>query len=91
MRTYIDDIAVYMDKYFVQPIYLMYMIDTDYIPALHMGFAMNRIKRRWKAFVNSKHRQQKRCLEWKEELMMVAWHPRRVELWLDAGWDVGDM
>ena len=32
-----------------------------------------------------------RCHRFKEELMMVTWHPRRVEKWLHLGFDMGDL
>jgi hypothetical protein len=32
----------------------------------------------------------KRCLAIKEELVMAAWHPRRVEAWLNLGYDPDD-
>jgi hypothetical protein len=91
LYKYIDDMAIYMDPYFVQPIHLTYMIDSELVPALHMVFVVNRLKHRWKEAIHSKQRHQKRCLECKEELMMTTWHPRRVEKWLDAGCDVEDM
>jgi Leucine-rich repeat (LRR) protein len=39
---------------------------------------------RWRVW-REKKRNQERCLVVKEELMAAAWHPNRVERWLDAG------
>ncbi|NDB87100.1 MAG: hypothetical protein EB127_31105 [Alphaproteobacteria bacterium] len=39
----------------------------------------------------SKQRCMKRCADIKEEIMMAAWHPRRVERLLLAGYDIEDM
>jgi hypothetical protein len=41
--------------------------------------------RDWQELPRSKKRSQERCKIIKEELMMSAWHPRRVEKWLEAG------
>ena len=30
----------------------------------------------------------KRCCMYKEELMMAAWAPRRIQRWLDMGYDL---
>lgn len=39
----------------------------------------------------SKLRLQERCKQVKEEIMMRAWHPSRVEKLLLAGYDIEDM
>lgn len=39
----------------------------------------------------SKKRSQERCQQVKEEIMMKAWHPRRVEKLLQLGYDIEDM
>jgi hypothetical protein len=41
--------------------------------------------RDWQEQPRSKERSQERCKIIKEELMMTAWHPKRVEKWLEAG------
>jgi hypothetical protein len=33
----------------------------------------------------------KRCRVYKEELMMVTWHPLRLQKWIDLGLDIDDM
>jgi hypothetical protein len=38
-----------------------------------------------------KERCMKRCLTYKEEIMMKTWHPSRVEMLLEMGYDVEDM
>jgi hypothetical protein len=42
--------------------------------------------REWREEQASKPRVQERTRLLKEELMMEAWHPDRVERWLDAGY-----
>ena len=39
----------------------------------------------------SKERSYKRCKIYKEEIMMKAWHPSRVERLLEMGYDPEDM
>jgi len=39
----------------------------------------------------SKRRCVDRCAKYKEEIMMKAWHPSRVERLLEMGYDVEDM
>ncbi len=42
----------------------------------------------WRLEIASKERVKERCIMIKEDLMAAAWHPRRVERWLEAGgWD----
>jgi hypothetical protein len=41
--------------------------------------------RDWQEQPRSKQRSQERCRIIKEDLMKAAWHPRRVEKWLEAG------
>ena len=39
----------------------------------------------------SKERSLRRCAQYKEEIMMKAWRPSRVEMLLEMGYDVEDM
>jgi hypothetical protein len=39
----------------------------------------------------SKERIQGRCTQVKEELMMRTWHPHRMEILLNLGYDIEDM
>jgi hypothetical protein len=39
----------------------------------------------------SKMRSTKRCAQYKEEIMMKAWRPSRVQKLLEMGYDVEDM
>jgi hypothetical protein len=39
----------------------------------------------------SKKRCTERCATYKEEIMMKTWHPSRVEMLLEMGYDVEDM
>lgn len=91
LQYYIQYMHIYRDAYLIQPMNLAYISQGGHIPALHIQNAWNRLKRRWKWLFYSKRRQLERCALLKEELMMAAWHPRRVERWLDAGIEVEDM
>jgi hypothetical protein len=33
----------------------------------------------------------RRCAQYKEEIMMKAWHPSRMEMMINMGYDVEDM
>jgi hypothetical protein len=44
-----------------------------------------------KLIQESKERSLTRCKEYKEEIMMKAWHPSRVEKLLEMGYDIEDM
>jgi hypothetical protein len=39
----------------------------------------------------SKERCIKRCAKYKEEIMMKAWHPSRVAMLIDMGYDMEDI
>jgi hypothetical protein len=39
----------------------------------------------------SKRRCNERCAQYKEEIMMKAWHPSRMAMLLEMGYDVEDM
>jgi primosomal protein N'' len=54
---------------------------------------VNQIIRKAETFSTrkSKERCMKRCAQYKEEIMMKAWHPSRVEKLLHMGYDVEDM
>jgi hypothetical protein len=39
----------------------------------------------------SKRRCMRRCAQYKEEIMMKAWHPSRIEKLIEMGYDVEDM
>jgi hypothetical protein len=39
----------------------------------------------------SKERCNKRCAQYKEQIMMKAWHPSRVEKLIEMGYDIEDM
>jgi len=41
--------------------------------------------------IQSKKRCMKRCAQYKEEIMMKAWHPSRVQMLYEMGYDVEDM
>lgn len=47
--------------------------------------------RDWQEQPRSKERSQERCKIIKEELMMTAWHPRRVERWLQEGYSLDEI
>jgi hypothetical protein len=38
-----------------------------------------------------KRRAKERTQKFKEELVAKAWHPKRVQVWVDAGMDIDDM
>jgi hypothetical protein len=50
---------------------------------------LNRENEEWMA--QSKERCTKRCAHYKEEIMMKAWCPSRVEKLLEMGYDIEDM
>ena len=54
---------------------------------------VNRDTQAWTNYLiqESKERSLKRCKEYKEEIMMKAWHPSRVEKLLEMGYDIEDM
>jgi hypothetical protein len=39
----------------------------------------------------SKDRCIKRCAQYKEEIMMKAWHPKRMQMLYELGYDMEDM
>jgi Leucine-rich repeat (LRR) protein len=51
---------------------------------------INRENQEWMEAL-SMGRCMKRCATYKEEIMMKAWHPSRVEMLLEMGYDVEDM
>ena len=54
---------------------------------------LNKDIRAWANYLiqESKERSLKRCKEYKEEIMMKAWHPTRVQKLLEMGYDIEDM
>jgi hypothetical protein len=51
---------------------------------------INRENQEWME-TQSMERCMKRCAQYKEEIMMKTWHPSRVEMLLEMGYDVEDM
>ena len=54
-----------------------------------MVHQLNRENEEWMA--QSKERCTKRCKIYKEEIMMKAWHPTRMKMLYELGYDVEDM
>jgi hypothetical protein len=55
--------------------------------------SVNRMVRQAVALTHreSKRRCMRRCAQYKEEIMMKAWHPSRIEKLIEMGYDVEDM
>lgn len=69
---------------------------ASYFPELYIDNlcnAENGAISKWIKSINQIHSTaiKQRVQVYKEELMAIAWHPKRVERWLEAGLDVDDM